>query len=129
MAASVRPNSPYQCAISGAGLAELRTFDKVTFEGRFTRLFQNPTVAGLSPLDNVEAAEIPIFVFHGDRDQRVPIDQSRKFVNALRRAGKDVKYMEVVDLWHSLPWFPQHHLAVLSSIESYLANECGPGGL
>ena len=129
MAASVRQNSPYQCAISGAGLSELRSFDRITFEGRFTRQFQNPTIAGMSPLDHVEDAEIPIFVFHGDRDQRVPIDQSEKFVNALRRAGKDVKYMEIVDLWHSLPWFPQHHLAVLSSIESYLANECGPGGL
>jgi len=129
MAASVRPNSPYQCAISGAGLSELRTFDRVTFEGSFMRQFQNPTVDGMSPLDNAESAEIPIFVFHGDRDQRVPIDQSEKFVNALQRAGKSVKYMEIVDLWHSLPWFPQHHLAVLSSIESYLANECGPGGL
>ena len=129
MAASVRPNSPYQCAISGAGLSELRSFDKITFEGSFMRQFQNPTIGGMSPLDNVQDAEIPIFVFHGDRDQRVPIDQSEKFVRALRRAGKDVKYMEVVDLWHSLPWWPQHHLAVLSSIENYLATECGPGGL
>lgn len=129
MAASVRRNSPYQCAISGAGLSELRSFDRITFEGRFTRQFQNPTIDGMSPLDHVEDVEIPIFVFHGDRDQRVPIDQSEKFVNALQRAGKSVKYMEIVDLWHSLPWFPQHHLAVLSSIESYLATECGPGGL
>ena len=129
MAASVRSNSPYQCAISGAGLSELRSFDKITFDNPFGRQFQNPTIDGMSPLDNVEAAEIPIFVFHGERDQRVPIDQSEKFVSALRRAGKEVKYMEVVDLWHSLPWWPQHHLAVLSSIESYLATECGPGGL
>ena len=129
MAASVRRNSPYQCAIAGAGLSELRTFDRVTFEGRFMRQFQNPTVDGISPLDHVEDAEIPIFVFHGQRDQRVPIEQSEKFVSALRRAGKDVKYLEVVDLWHSLPWWPQHHLAVLSSIEDYLATQCGPGGL
>ena len=129
MAAGVRQNSPYQCAISGAGLSELRSFDRITFEGRFTRQFQNPTIDGMSPLDHVEDAEIPIFIFHGERDQRVPIDQSEKFVSALRRAGKSVKYMEVVDLWHSLPWWPQHHLAVLSSIENYLATECGPGGL
>ena len=129
MAAGVRQNSPYQCAISGAGLSELRSFDRITFEGRFTRQFQNPTIDGMSPLDYAEDAEIPIFVFHGERDQRVPIEQSEKFVSALRRAGKDVKYMEVVDLWHSLPWWPQHHLAVLSSIENYLATECGPGGL
>lgn len=129
MAASVRPNSPYQCAISGAGLAELRTFDKVTYESPFGREYQNPTVAGLSPLDHAKEATIPIYIFHGDRDRRVPIEQSRKFANALKRAGKSVKYEEIVDLWHSLPWWPQHHLAFLSSLEDYLANDCGPGGL
>ena len=129
MAASVRPDSPYQCAIAGAGLSELRTFDKITYRSPFTREYQNPTIGGLSPLDHAEEATLPIYIFHGDRDQRVPIEQSRKFANALKRAGKDVKYQEIVDLWHSLPWWPQHHLAVLSSLEDYLANDCGPGGL
>ena len=87
------------------------------------------SIKGLSPLDLAKDASIPIYIFHGDRDQRVPIQQSRKYVSALKHAGKDVEYKEIVDLWHSLPWFPQHHLAVLSSIEDYLANRCGPGGL
>ena len=129
MASIVRPDTPYQCAIAGAGLSELRYFDKVTFEGNFGREFQNPTIKGLSPLDVAKQASIPIYIFHGDRDQRVPIEQSQKYVRALKRANKDVEYQEIVDLWHSLPWFPQHHLAVLSSIEDYLANRCGPGGL
>ncbi len=129
MASIVRPDTPYQCAISGAGLSELRYFDKITFEGRFGREFQNPTVRGLSPLDIADEASIPIFIFHGDRDQRVPIEQSRKYVKALKKAGKDVEYLEIADLWHSLPWWPQHHLAVLETLEDYLANRCGPGGL
>ena len=129
MAASVRPDSPYQCAIAGAGLSELRTFDKITFRSPFNREYQNPTIGGLSPFDHAKEATIPIYIFHGDRDQRVPIEQSRKFANALKRAGKDVKYTEIVDLWHSLPWWPQHHLAMFSSLEDYLANDCGPGGL
>ena len=129
MASIVRADTPYQCAIAGAGLSELRYFDKVTFEGRFGREFQNPTIKGLSPLDVAKDAKIPIFIFHGDRDQRVPIAQSRKYVSALRRAGKDVEYHEIVDLWHSLPWWPQHHLAVFEILEDYLGNRCGPGGL
>ncbi|MAT83651.1 MAG: hypothetical protein CMQ43_06510 [Gammaproteobacteria bacterium] len=129
MAATVRPNSPYQCAIAGAGLSELDTFDKITFENPFNREFQNPTIGGLSPLYVVEQANIPIFIFHGDRDQRVPVDQSRKFNRALERREKNTEYLEIPDLWHSLPWFPQHHLAVLSSLERYLAEDCGPGGL
>ncbi len=129
MAASVRKNSPFQCAISGAGLAELRSFDKITFENPFNREYQNPTIGGMSPIDHVRDSEIPIFVFHGDRDQRVPVEQSRKFVRAMKRAGKDVQYLEIVDLWHSLPWWPQHHRAMFESLENYLANDCGPGGL
>ena len=129
MAASVRPDSPYQCAVAGAGLSELRTFDKITYRSPFIREYQNPTIGGLSPLDHAKEASIPIYIFHGDRDQRVPIEQSRKFANALKRAGKDVKYEEIVDLWHSLPWWPQHHLAMLWSLEAYLAEDCGPGGL
>jgi dipeptidyl aminopeptidase/acylaminoacyl peptidase len=129
MAAIVRENSPYQCAIAGAGLSELDTFDKITFESEFNREFQNPTISGLSPLYNVEKANIPIFIFHGDRDQRVPVNQSRKYAKALEKAGKPVKYLEIPDLWHSLPWWPQHHLAVFQGLEEYLENECGPGGL
>ena len=129
MASIVRPDTPYQCAIAGAGLSELRYFDKVTFEGRFGREFQNPTIKGLSPLDVADEAKIPIFIFHGDRDQRVPIEQSRKYVKALERAGKDVEYHEIVDLWHGYPWWPQHHLAIFEILEDYLGNRCGPGGL
>ena len=129
MAAVVRPDSPYQCAIAGAGLAELNTFDKLTSNSAFQREYQNPTIAGLSPLHDAEKANIPLYLFHGDRDQRVSVKQSRKFYKALKGLGKPVKYDEIPDLWHSNPWFAQHHLAMLSGLETYLAEDCGPGGL
>lgn len=129
MAAAVRKDSPYQCAISGAGLSELRTFEKFTFGNAFQREFQSATIAGMSPLAHVDDAEIPIYIFHGDRDQRVPVNQSQKFHRALQKAGKTSEYNEIPDLWHSLPWWPTHHVNVLGSIEEYLAERCGPGGL
>lgn len=128
MAAVVRDDPPYQCAIAGAGLAELRTFDKMTFEGRFGREFQNPTIAGLSPFDEVENASIPLMIYHGDRDQIVPVEQSRKYYKALKRAEKDVEYIEILDMPHG-PLWPQHRLAVFEILEDYLAKGCGPGGL
>lgn len=129
MAAVVRPSSPYQCAIAGAGLSELNTFNKLTGQSAFNRKYQKPTIAGLSPQYAVEQANIPLYIFHGDRDQRVPVKQSRKFYKALKAEGKTVRYDEIPDLWHSNPWFAQHHMAMLSGIETYLANDCGPGGL
>ena len=35
-------DSPYQCAIAGAGLAELRSFDKITFTNPFQRQYPEP---------------------------------------------------------------------------------------
>jgi len=130
MASIVRPNPPWQCAIAGAGLSELRTFDRVTFEGsRFNREFQNPTVEGLSPLDHVDKASIPILIFHGDRDQIVPIEQSEKYYDALKRAGKNVKYVEISDYGHGPSITVDKQAQVLELLESYLRDECGPGGL
>ena len=40
MAAVVRPDTPFQCAIAGAS-SDIRNFDRKTFEGgRFNRKFQ-----------------------------------------------------------------------------------------
>jgi dipeptidyl aminopeptidase/acylaminoacyl peptidase len=130
MAAIVRDNPPYQCAISGAGLSELRTFERVTFENsRFNREFQNPTVAGLSPLERVDNASIPILIFHGNRDQIVPIEQSEKYHAALVRAGKDSRYVEITDYGHGPSLTADKQAQVLELLESYLRDHCGPGGL
>ncbi len=130
MASIVRPNPPWQCAIAGAGLSELRTFDRITFENSFfNREFQNPTVEGLSPLDHVDKASIPILIFHGDRDQIVPIDQSEKYYEALKRAGKNAKYVEISDYGHGPSITVDKQAQVLELLETYLRDECGPGGL
>lgn len=44
----------------------------------------------------------PVILFHGDRDPRVPAEQSRLFVNAARRAGKGhlVSYYELKGVGH-----------------------------
>jgi len=129
MASIVRPNPPWKCAIAGAGLSELRTFDRITFDNRFGREFQNPTIAGLSPLDHVEDASIPILIFHGDRDQTVPIEQSEKYYEALKKAGKDVKYVEISDYGHGPSVTVDKQAQVLELLASYLRDDCGMGGL
>jgi predicted peptidase len=37
---------------------------------------------------------LPIWMFHGDADETVPVDQSRRMVAALRLAGSNVRYTE-----------------------------------
>jgi dipeptidyl aminopeptidase/acylaminoacyl peptidase len=82
----------------------------------------------MDPLANADKANIPILVYHGDRDVRVPIFHGKDFYEAVRRKVK-AEWVQIADMPHSLPWWPDHHRKSLSAIESFLENDCGPGGL
>jgi dipeptidyl aminopeptidase/acylaminoacyl peptidase len=130
MAAAIRPNGLYQCSISGAGAPEIRRFQNRTYENRFLREFQRPTVGGLDLLDNAGKASIPIFVYHGDRDTTVEIEQSERFVAALKTAGRPHRFLAIKDMGHQFNLMtPAHVETQLVEIEKYLTTECGPGGL
>lgn len=129
MTAAVRPNSPYQCAIAGAGVSNLKRIQNVWGDNRIQRQSQAWTVKGEDAMSNLDKANIPILIYSGDRDQTVPIIHSREMVDGLKSLGKPVRYFEVEDMPHSLPWWPAWHQQTLTEIEKYLANECGPGGL
>ncbi len=47
-------------------------------------------------------AATPIWVFHGDADQSVPVEQSRQLVSALKSAGATVRYTEYTGAGHSI---------------------------
>ncbi len=44
----------------------------------------------------------PLIIFHGDQDRRVPVEQARRYVDALRRTGKGelVSYFELKGVGH-----------------------------
>jgi dipeptidyl aminopeptidase/acylaminoacyl peptidase len=46
-----------------------------------------------SPVHRLESVEVPIFVAHGERDERVNPKQSEELVAALRRLGKTFEYV------------------------------------
>lgn len=130
MAAGVRPNGLYQCAVAGAGPSAMAYMQTRTTWNDFNEEFQGVTISGLSPLDKVRDVSIPMFIYHGDRDDNVPISQSEKFVSALRNAGKDVEWLELKDMGHSYnTWEPGQTEQVLAAVDNYLKTKCGPGGL
>ena len=128
IAATVRPNSPYQCAIAGAGVANLARLGNTWSQNRLQRLYQGRTVRGMDPMEHTDQANIPILLIHGDRDVRVPIFHSQDFYNAVR-GRVPARLVVIEDMPHSMPWYPQHQRTMLSAIEDYLARDCGPGGL
>ncbi len=129
MAASVRPGGIYQCAVAGAGVAELDLFRERLNQG-WLREAQRPTIGGLQPLDHADKVSIPIFLYHGELDITVPKTQSERFVAAVKRAGKPVKYLELKNMGHQVSkWEPGQVGQVLGAIDGYLRTECGPGGI
>ena len=50
-------------------------------------------------------AGIPIWLFHGDADRSVPVEESRKMFAALKKIGADVQYTELPGVGHNA-WDP-----------------------
>ncbi|MFN7179340.1 alpha/beta hydrolase family protein [Hyphomonas sp.] len=123
MAAATRKNSPYQCAIAGAGYAESAKINTGFDRTRFNRMFLKG-LSGRDVIKDVANAEIPILIYHGDRDVRVPDTYGKAFYNAVRK-HTTAKYVNIPDMPHSLPWTPQQQRLSLKEIESFLTNECG----
>lgn len=127
-AATVRENGPFQCAIAGAGVSNLTRLGNNWSDNPLQRVIQGRTVTGMDPIENTERANIPILIYHGDRDVRVPLFHSTSFYNAVQNRV-DAELLVIEDMPHSLPWYPRHHRETLGAIERFLAEDCGPGGL
>ncbi|GAA0655902.1 alpha/beta hydrolase family protein [Brevundimonas lenta] len=129
MAAAVRPNGNYKCAIAGAGVSDLSRIRSGLFRNPYTREAQRDTVNGLSPVTQANRIQIPIMLFHGDRDTTVELEQSAAFVGAARGSGQDVQYHVVQDYAHGPAWTPAVEAQQLRLIEDYLRTGCGGNGL
>ena len=68
-----------------------------------------PNMMGLQESDFPSVAEVakklgpslPVWVFHGDADIRVPVEKSRELVGALKAIGSAVKYTEYPGVPHN----------------------------
>ena len=51
---------------------------------------------------NTGVYRAPVLLFHGDDDRNVHVGESREMADKLRKAGKDVTYVEFPGLNHQL---------------------------
>lgn len=126
-AAAVRPNNIYRCAIAGAGVSDISRIWAAFYTNPFFRDRQEATVRGLNPLEYAKSIKIPIMVYHGDRDQTVPVIQSELFVDAAKASGQPVEYHLLKDYGHGPAWTRQTMTEQLSIISNYLKTGCGGG--
>ncbi|WP_446830262.1 alpha/beta hydrolase family protein [Candidatus Foliamicus sp.] len=123
---ALRDPNPFQCAIAGAGVADLPYFRAwLADSGTFAEKVYRPTVDGLNPLDHVDSVDIPILVIHGDIDERVPVAESRKFVAKLKEYGKRHRYIELEGANHFFGTiFYRHYMQMYPAMIDWLDNTC-----
>lgn len=103
----------YRCAVSVAGLSDLRrmrswtaqTHESITqrYWDRFMGVTdKNATSLNeISPVEHISAVNVPVLLIHGKDDTVVPYEQSEIMVAALKKAGKPVEF---VTLKHEDHW-------------------------
>lgn len=111
--AAQRDPDKWRCTIAGAGVYDLpamKAYD-VNYLGTFgaNYLAKGPAdLRSVSPTHNAKGKWAPILIVHGVRDQRVPINQARGLVSALKGSGKkqgvDFDYIEQPKNTHNLPY-------------------------
>lgn len=99
--AMTRGNDVFKCAVSGAGISNVTQIAGGLSGSRFLRKYQKPTISGYSPIEHVEKTNMPSLIVHGNLDSTVDVRQSTRFVKALKKAGKDVKYIEIKNMYHN----------------------------
>ncbi|MBU1699445.1 MAG: prolyl oligopeptidase family serine peptidase [Candidatus Eisenbacteria bacterium] len=94
--------------ISHAGFSDILTFydscnipDWVLLEAGdpFT---ERAKLADRSPINHVDKLRAPILLTHGKNDWRVPVQESRRFVEAASALGKPVTYIEFEGQGHGI---------------------------
>lgn len=128
IAATVRPDTPFRCAIAGAPVSDLNKLGNTWSENRLQRLLQGDTVDGMNPMDNTEKAHIPILLYVGDRDVRTPSWHAKNFYNEVKDQVP-AKFVLIEDMPHQLPWYYDHHMETLNLIEGFLKSDCGLSNL
>ncbi len=103
----------WRCAVSLAGISDLPRqlkYQLNSFSNRKARekwrlkvqgdaAFDLKTVSGLYAIDRLK---VPVMLAHGDKDQTVPIVQSRAYAAALKAAGKTHEYFELAKEGHGI---------------------------
>jgi predicted peptidase len=59
-----------------------------------------PICGGGDPSWAKRFVDYPLWVFHGDQDQAVPVERSREMVAAIKEAGGEPKYTEYAGVGH-----------------------------
>lgn len=132
MRAAHRNPEIYKCAMSYAGVSDLPSmirYDRRYLGSKWSRTWvkeQAPDLRSVSPINYADEVNVPMLIMHGKRDRRVKVNQSRNFAKALKKAGKDVRYVEQPEGDHHFS-LEADRVQFLQEMEAFLAKHIPAG--
>jgi dipeptidyl aminopeptidase/acylaminoacyl peptidase len=124
---AVREPELYRCAVSIAGVADLRALareDARFYGGRqranYTLGDDTSELKAGSPLRGVDKIKVPVLLVHGDADIQVDVDHSKRMGRALKGAAKKYELVVIKGGNHSLARFEWRE-TLLTKLEAFLA--------
>jgi dipeptidyl aminopeptidase/acylaminoacyl peptidase len=129
----------YQCAVSIAGVSDLlESLREERRDSRFSSSYHywrrsigdpgrdREALIATSPARQAARIQIPVLLLHGEDDGIVPARQSELMEEALREAGKEVRYQHYEEEGHPFgDWEREHEIAVYREVERFLAQHLG----
>ena len=129
LVAASREDQIYQCVIAGAAVTDpdmQLDYYRYRMEGA-QKLEQLTTWDGaVSPIKEVSKVNVPLFILHGDNDQRVPPEHYYKYVAVLEKEAIPHKkvLLEGADHFGNTLFYP-HKMILYKSMLEFLSNDCG----
>ena len=103
---AAEPVDPSRIYLTGLSMGGYGTWDLAARQPeRFAALL--PICGGGDEATAPRLAKLPIWCFHGDADEVVPVERSRTMIAAVRAAGGDPKYSELPGVGHD-SWTPAY---------------------
>jgi len=120
LSAAEFPNR-YRCVVSIAGVANPVDFVKDAWgrEKKALKTLIGWNLEGGIPEKRAKEIQVPVLLFHGDLDVNVEIEQGEDMHKALRRAKKEVEFVEYEDADHNIR-FERHRIDMLQRIGDFL---------
>jgi dipeptidyl aminopeptidase/acylaminoacyl peptidase len=76
----------------------------------------------ISPIYNIKKIDRPIFFFHGEKDETVPVSQTEEFIKEAKDLGKIFEYKIIKDEDHSISENRNMEFVLKKSIEFFKKN-------
>lgn len=128
----------YKCVVSIAGVSDIPemleeeedrfTTESATYDYWVKRLgdprYDLEQMKAVSPALHAARFTAPVLLIHGEHDDIVPIDQSKRMDKALRAAGKQVAFVEIDNEGHHFAK-PASDLKLMTELEKFLTTHIG----